>query len=86
MQIDGAVIQEQGVTFAIAVVKNHILDSRQQAGETQASFASIFPGMPIVLMGQDSRGTPRYFGRDDIVGFLANIDPARIPWKHYTVD
>ena len=35
-------------------------------------------------MAQDSRGIPTYDGRTDIVRFLAKINPARIPWKHYT--
>lgn len=85
MQIDGAVVREQGVTFAIAVVKRHVIQNSVQARNTQSSFSSVFPGMPIILMAQDSRGIPTYYGRKDIVRFLANIDPCRIPWKKYTI-
>jgi len=35
-------------------------------------------------MGQDSSGVPTYYGRKDIVAFLANIDMGRIPWQTYT--
>lgn len=84
IKIQGAVIKEQGVTFAITVVKKHILDSPSQSQQTAQSFRSLFPGMPIVLMGQDSRGTPSYRGRKDIVNFLSNIHPSQIPWKEYT--
>lgn len=83
-KIQGAVIKEQGVTFAITVVKNHILNSQTQCQQATQSFRPLFPGMPIVLMGQDSRGTPTYWGRKDIVNFLSNIRPAQIPWKEYT--
>ncbi len=83
-KIQGAVIKEQGVTFAITVVKNHILNSQTQCQVAAQSFRSLFPGMPIVLMGQDSRGTPTYWGRKDIVKFLSNIHPGQIPWKEYT--
>jgi hypothetical protein len=85
MQIDGALITEQGVTFAIVVVKNHVLDSQSSANQARATFAPLFPGVPLVLMGQDGFGTPKYFGRPDIVDFLANIDPSRIPWRRYDV-
>ena len=79
MQIDGAVIKEQGVTFAIVVVKQSAMHSNP------LTFSRLFPGMPVVLMSQDSHGIPTYRGRPDIVNFLANIDPSRIPWKRYTV-
>jgi hypothetical protein len=49
------------------------------------SFSGVFPGMPVVLMAQDSRGTPTYYGRRDIVRFLGDISMSRIPWKWYTV-
>ncbi len=84
IKIQGAVIKEQGVTFAITVVKRHILNSQSQCQQTASSFRSLFPGMPIVLMGQDSGGTPTYWGRKDIVNFLSNIHPGQIPWKEYT--
>lgn len=85
MQIDGAVIKEQGVTFAIVVVKSHVLNNSVERERVRASCSDIFPGIPIILMAQDSRGIPTYQGRKDIVNFLANIHPSRIPWKRYTI-
>jgi hypothetical protein len=87
MKIDGAVIKEQGITFAIVVVKQSVLQSSSShIEEVRSGFHSVFPGMPIVLMAQDSRGNPKYHGRTDIVKFLANVHPSRIPWKNYTVN
>jgi hypothetical protein len=83
MQFEGAVVKEQGVTFAIVVVKPNVLNSSMQCDETRQGFRSIFPGMPIILMAQGSRGAPTYQGRTDIVKFLANLHPSRIPWKKY---
>jgi len=83
-KIQGAVIKEQGVTFAITVVKRHILNSQIQCLQVTQSFQPLFPGIPIVLMGQDSRGIPTYWGRRDIVNFLSKIHMNRIPWKEYT--
>jgi hypothetical protein len=84
MKFQGAVIKEQGQTFAIVVVKSHVLQNTIEADRTRGSFASIFPGVPIVLMAQNGSGVPLYRGRQDIVNFLAKIPMARIPWKDYT--
>ncbi len=85
MQFEGAVVKEQGVTFAVIVVKKHIVDSQHQSLETMQSFSGVFPGMPIILMAQDSRGIPTYRGRQDIVKFLANAHISQIPWRKYTI-
>lgn len=84
MQLEGAVIKEQGQTFAVVVVKRHITDNRHEAAQASQSFSRCFPGMPIVLMSQDSRGTPTYFGRRDLANFLSRVSMNRIPWKRYT--
>ncbi|MFI5163007.1 MAG: hypothetical protein ACHQHN_17130 [Sphingobacteriales bacterium] len=86
MNIEGAIIKEQGVTFAIVIVKSHIINSSDQCHDARVGFRRYFPEMPIILMAQDHNGRPTYQGRKDIVAFLANVDPARIPWKRYTID
>lgn len=85
MKIHGTVLKEQGVTFAIAIVKQHVLNCNETARETIRSFQSIFGSMPIILMAQDSSGRATWFGRTDIVNFLKNVPVSRIPWKEYTV-
>ncbi|MCF6441059.1 hypothetical protein L1077_16605 [Pseudoalteromonas luteoviolacea] len=84
MKFDGAVVKEQGVTFAIIVVKQSIINSTSRSEEAILSFMNYFPGMPVTLMAQDTKGVPQYRGRRDIVDFLASIHPSRIPWKTYT--
>ena len=57
MQFEGSVIAEQGVKFAIVVVKEHVIDNGIEADKMIQAFESqVFPGMPVVLMAQDSRG------------------------------
>jgi hypothetical protein len=85
MKFQGAVVKEQGVTFAVVVVEKYVLSMRSKAQEAAQSFSRVFPGVPVILMAQDSRGVPTYRGRRDIVRFLANIDFRRLPWKEYTV-
>ena len=42
-------------------------------------------GIPLVLMAQNSRGVPTYFGRPDLVNFLTKIHVSQIPWREYSV-
>jgi hypothetical protein len=81
----GAVIKEQGVTFAVVVVKKALIDHAARANQAIQRFSGVFPGMPIVLMAQDARGVPTYYGRRDISRFMANVPLGAIPWKEYRV-
>jgi hypothetical protein len=84
MEIQGARIREQGQTFQIVVVKKSVVDNIMEARHAIEYFHSrFFPDVPVVLMGQDFRGRPKYVGRRDIVNFLARISLSRIPWKRY---
>ncbi|WP_193552815.1 hypothetical protein [Xanthomonas arboricola] len=85
MKIQGAVINEQRVTFAIVIVKQSATQSQSSAESARNAFQPLFPGLPLILASQDLRGRFTYQGRKDIVAFLVNVDPSRIPWKEYTV-
>lgn len=86
MRFQGAVISEQGVTFAVVIVKRHILNSRREANRLISTFQhNVFGQIPVILMSQDTRGIPSYYGRDDIVQFLSRIPLGSIPWREYTV-
>lgn len=84
MNLQGAVIREQGQTFAIAVVKPHVVRCSSTANQTIASLMPTF-GVPVVLMAQDGRGRPTYFGRNDLVRFLSNVPLRAIPWRKFRV-
>ncbi len=85
MKFQGAVIKEQGVTFAVVIVKPSIIQNRSQANRTIQSFQPVFSGIPVVLMAQDHRGRPTYYGRKDISNFLARVPTHAIPWREYTL-
>lgn len=84
MTFTAAVIREQGVTFALVLVKKHVVDSNGSAEDAIEDFSGAFPGMPVVLAAQDSRGRFSYYGRSDIVRFLSRVRPSRIPWRKYS--
>ena len=85
MKFQGALIKEQGVAFAVVIVKKSVVDNKLTAQNVIQSFQPAFPGRPIVLMAQDHRGIPTYFGRPDIAKFLANVPVSAIPWREYTI-
>lgn len=86
MRFQGAVIREQGQTFAVVVVRPHVIDNPSTAAEAIASFCPVFPGLPVVLMAQNNAGRPTYYGRQDISRFMASVPMRAIPWREYTLN
>jgi hypothetical protein len=86
MKFQGALIREQSVDFAVVIVKKHVIDNRLEADRAIVSFRPLFPGVPVVLMAQDGGGVPTYYGRDDIVRFMAEVPLEAVPWREYTVN
>ncbi len=85
MRVHGAVIREQGQTFAVVVVKPHVVQNQNEAVRAMRSFAPVF-GVPVVLMAQDNRGRPTYFGRHDIARFMSSVPLNTVKWKEYTIN
>jgi hypothetical protein len=86
MTFEGAVVKEQNVTFAVVVVKRHVVDNSAEANRAIVSFRPVFLSLPVILMGQDSSGRPKYYGRRDIVNFLAHLPLQAIPWRKYELN
>lgn len=86
MQIDGAIVRERGVVFAVVSVHDNVVRNRVQAAAAIRGFGPVFPGIPVILMARDASGRPTYFGRQDIASFLSHVAPDRLPWKRYTLN
>ena len=56
------------------------------AADVMTGFAPVFPGLPVLLMAQDSSGRPTYYGRQDISRFMASVPVRAIPWREYTLN
>lgn len=85
MEFEGAVIKEQGVMFAIVVVKQTVLNNNSEAARFVVNLQrQVFGEIPVILMAQNTRGVPTYYGRQDIVRFLAGVPMQAIPWKRYS--
>lgn len=85
MRVQGAVIREQGQTFAVVVVKPHVVQNRSEAADAIRGFMPVF-GVPVVLMAQDGRGRPTFYGRPDIARFMSSVPLHAIPWREYTIN
>jgi hypothetical protein len=85
MTFEGAVIREQGVTFAVVIVKEHVVNNSFEADRAIQAFQPAFPGIPVVLMAQDYRGVPTYYGRHDLSQFMANVPLECVPWAKYSI-
>lgn len=84
MKLQAALVKEQSQNFAVVVVKRSALSSHVGRDELAAELSALFGGVPTVLMTQNSRGVPEYYGRRDIVNWLANVPFEALPWKEYT--
>lgn len=81
MMLYGAVVRKQGKTFAIIVVKRHVVNSRFRSNETIEAVQSEFQNMLTILMAQDHKGTSTYYGRYDPTNILKNVPVECILWK-----
>jgi hypothetical protein len=86
MQATGAVIREQGTTFAVVVVQPHVVSNSHEASNAVAAFTRVFGGIPVILMAQDGSGRPTYYGRPDIARFISSVPLQAVPWKRYTIN
>ena len=84
--IDAALVREQGVNFAVVVVQQHVLRSPTERDPLARRFATLTGTPLVVLMAQDATGRATYWGRRDLVQFLANVPHQALPWKRYQLN
>ena len=81
---DGAVIREQGITFGVVSVKPHVVANVSGRDAAVRAAERAFGGIPTILLAASS-SRPRYYGRPDLVRFMARVPLQAIPWKRYTI-
>jgi hypothetical protein len=83
MRIRCVKLQEQGIDFFVALVKEDVVNAEEQARRTVTNYESVL-NCPVVLCG-DLSG--KYFGRHDLAHFLARtVHPSRIRWGTFQLD
>jgi hypothetical protein len=89
MQFEGAHIRERAreggfIDWYVVIVKRHILSSPKQRSDLRKAFEQEL-GEPVVLMAQDSKGIPTYWGRDDLVEYMARVPMEAVRWQRFTL-
>ena len=83
-QLTAALVREQGVTFAVAMMKDHVLNDPNLSSQMIRSVGAALGCSLVVLMGERNR---RLRGnRNDVVQFVSRTDPARLPWRKWSVN
>jgi len=85
MQFEAAVMNAEGTTFAVVIVKPDVIANSGEANSIIAAFQKVLDGKPVVLMAQDHQGAPTYYGRGDVAGYMASVPLNSIPWQKFTL-
>lgn len=78
-----ALVREQNVTFAVVLVKDHVLNSPSTSDDLIRSVSVAMRCPLVVLMGESNRKLRG--NRQDVVNFVARVHPSRLPWKNWTI-
>jgi hypothetical protein len=84
VKIVASTCKVDGQNVALVAVQEQVL-AGSEADRYVMHLQSAFPGAEVVLVAQ-SEGKARFYGRDDLVDALGEIDAAQIPWREMDVD
>ena len=76
-----ALVREQGVSFAVVCVKDGVVENSSERDQVRSWWEAEL-GQPAVLIGAQRHRT---YGRTDIVRFLRDVHPSRLPWRRMQV-
>jgi hypothetical protein len=82
IDLHAAMIKEQGVVFAIVLVRPNVLRSRPETENLIRFLTPAFGTRPVILMGF-SADRVDFAGRPDIVQFLETVDPYTLGFAPY---
>lgn len=82
-EMTAAVVREQGVTFAVALIKDHVLNSPSEADRSLQVVATALRCSLVVLMGE--RNGKLRGNRRDVVDFVSRLHPSQLPWRKYRI-
>lgn len=76
-----ALVREHGAEFGVVLVRDSVVDSLSER-EDVYRYWTLFLSRPVALLGERHF---RSYGRRDIVAWLKNVHPSRLPWQQITV-
>jgi hypothetical protein len=85
MKVQGAAVSLGGKNFVVVLVGMEVVQSPGEADMAIDAMRPSFGGVPVVLMAQNEKGSPTYYGDEDLVRLLAGVPVDEMPWKEYPV-
>ena len=85
MNVQAAAISVGDVQFAVVVVSEDLVNSPGEADLAIGRFEPVFGGVPVILVAQNDKGSPVYYGDQGLVQSMADIPLEDMPWKQYSV-
>jgi hypothetical protein len=90
VQFEGAHLRERSqqggwIDWWVVIVQRSVLSSGTRCQETRSAL-ELQLEQPVVLMAQDGRGVPTYWGRPDLVDYMAAHPLETIPWQRFTLN
>lgn len=81
--VQAAAVALQGRRMVVVLVRRDVIDNPGEAALLQGAMQTRFGGVPVVLMGQDDDGTPRYAGDAGLLALLDGVPIEKMPWRTY---
>lgn len=85
MTVIAANVRISGVDFLVVKVNRNYLNNTALSKDAILYYRSIFKVANVVLMGQDLFGNIKFYGRNEILNILRNIDTEQIPFGKYKI-
>lgn len=82
---NGAYFVVRGTAFAVVLVKPQAMASERTREDVTEAFSRYFPQVPIVLATETPNGNLTFWGREDLIDYLARRDVS-INWCNYSTD
>ncbi len=79
---NGARVQVGAIACLVVSVRPRIFENEYESDLIRIAFEFRFR-VPIVLMAQDARATPRFRGRPTLVAALRRLEVTAFPWRRF---
>jgi hypothetical protein len=82
VSFNGAWVRIGSVACLVISVRPRIFEDAYESDLVRIALEFRFR-VPIVLMAQDARATPRFRGRPTLVAALRRLDVTALPWRRF---
>ena len=81
MKVQLALVETEGVPFALVVVDEDLLDDPVERERNRVFFEDkVFRDLPVVMVSDPGQDEPRFYGRKDLSEFMKGVRMEAIEW------